>query len=670
MASVTGRGKKEVRWILMVVALLTGDIAPAAASTSSGGDGPGEQKWGIADLPLAARFAISRVLEQEDERYAGLMAYDTTGRELPAWMEVGRGELRLRVEDRGAAYPLVVAPFVQSAKLTASDGAEDDYFGRSVAISGDTVVVGADRDDIGGNAYQGSAYVFVRPQGGWTDMTESAKLTASEGAAGDLFGQSVAIGGDTVVVGAQYDSTGGNANHGSAYVFVRPQEGWMDMSETIKLTASDRTGFDYFGSSVAIDGDTVVVGADHDEIGGNAYQGSAYVFVRPVGGWIGTLTESAKLTASDGAGYDFFGQSVAISGNTVVIGADHDEIGVNTWQGSVYVFEQPQGGWTDMTERAKLTASDGAEDDYFGRSVAISGDTVVVGAVFGDIGGNADQGSAYVFVRPQEGWMDMTQSAKLTASDGAWGDEFGQSVAIGGDTVVVGAYVDDIGEHVAQGSAYVFDRPQEGWLDMTQSAKLTASDGTGGDFFAVSVAIDGDTLVVGAYGGAIGGNDWQGSAYVFEPDTDGDGIADGSDNCPSTANPGQEDFDRDGIGDACDNDDDRADVDGNGVADALTDGLLIIRRLFGFGGSALTDGAVASDCTRCDPTAIATYIDQVHEGLDVDGNAQTDALTDGLLIIRYLFGFQGAALTDGAVGNGCTRCTAAEIEEYCAILQP
>jgi len=119
-----------------------------------------------------------------------------------------------------------------------------------------------------------------------------------------------------------------------------------------------------------------------------------------------------------------------------------------------------------------------------------------------------------------------------------------------------------------------------------------------------------------------------------------------------------------------DGEDDQADVDGNGVADALTDGILIIRRLFGFTGAALIDGAVGEGCTRCDATAIAGYIDQIQDGLDVDGNGLTDALTDGLLIIRYLFGFQGSALTDGAVGVGCTRCTAEEISEYCATLVP
>ena len=189
------------------------------------------------------------------------------------------------------------------------------------------------------------------------------------------------------------------------------------------------------------------------------------------------MTQTAKLTASDGAASDYFGYSVAISGDTVVVGAYYDDIGANTDQGSAYVFVKPESGWADMTQTAKLTASDGAASDYFGSSVAISGDTVVVGAYYDDIGANADQGSAYVFVKPASGWADMTQTAKLTASDGAADDYFGNSVAISGDTVVVGAYDDDIGSNTDQGSAYVFVKPANGWADMTQTAKLTASDG-------------------------------------------------------------------------------------------------------------------------------------------------------------------------------------------------
>ena len=168
------------------------------------------------------------------------------------------------------------------------------------------------------------------------------------------------------------------------------------------------------------------------------------------------MTQIAKLTASDGAAYDRFGCYVAISGDTAVIGAYEDDMGSNTDQGSVYLFVKPESGWADMTQTAKLTASDGAAGDYFGISVGISSDRVVVGARYNDIGSNADQGSAYIFIKPAEGWTNMTQSAKLTASDGAAQDRFGNSAVIDGDTVVVGAYLNDIGSNADQGSAYVF----------------------------------------------------------------------------------------------------------------------------------------------------------------------------------------------------------------------
>jgi len=274
-------------------------------------------------------------------------------------------------------------------------------------------------------------------------MTQTAKLTASDGAASDQFGTSVAIGGDTVVIGAWQDDIGSNGDQGSAYVFVKPDGGWADMTQTAKLAASDGAAIDQFGFSVAIGGDTIVVGAFADD----SYKGSAYVFVKPVGGWA-DMTQTAKLTASDGAATDLFGASMAISGDTIVVGAYADDIGSNGDQGSAYVFVKPGGGWADMTQTAKLTASDGAAFDYFGWSVAISGDTIVVGAY----GAASSNGSAYVFVKPDGGWADMTQTAKLTASDGAASGSLGRSVAISGDTIVGGAY----GADSYKGSAYVF----------------------------------------------------------------------------------------------------------------------------------------------------------------------------------------------------------------------
>ena len=178
---------------------------------------------------------------------------------------------------------------------------------------------------------------------------------------------------------------------------------------------------------------------------------------------------------------------------------------------------EPGSGWADMTQTAKLTASDGAGGDYFGYSVSISGDTVAVGAYDATVGGNLYQGAAYVFVEPGSGWADMTQTAKLTASDGAGGDSLGVSVSIDGDTVVIGSPVATVGGNSGQGAAYVFTEPGSGWADMTQTAKFTASDGAADDYFGNSISISGDTIVVGVSNATVGGNDIQGTAYVLNP---------------------------------------------------------------------------------------------------------------------------------------------------------
>ncbi|MFC2041905.1 FG-GAP repeat protein, partial [Chloroflexota bacterium] len=318
------------------------------------------------------------------------------------------------------------------------------------------------------------------------------KLTAGDGSVEDWFGLSLAISGDTAVVGAYRDDDNGS-DSGSAYVFVRSGTSWTQQA---KLTASDGAGDDWFGSSVAISGDTAVVGAFYDDDNG-ADSGSAYVFVRSGTNW----TQQAKLTASDGAAEDLFGSSVAISGDTAVVGADgnddngDDDNGADS--GSAYVFVRSGSTWT---QQAKLTASDGSEEDSFGRSVAISGDTAVVGAYRDDDNGS-DSGSAYVFVRIIG--STWTQQAKLTASDGAADDRFGLSVGISGDTTVVGAYGDD-DNGSESGSAYVFVRSGGTW---TPHAKLTASDGAASDWFGLYVAINEDTAVVGAYRDDDNGSD-------------------------------------------------------------------------------------------------------------------------------------------------------------------
>jgi hypothetical protein len=398
-------------------------------------------------------------------------------------------------------------PWLQTAKLTASDRAEDDQFGKSVAISGNTVVVGAWNKDFGDNLYQGKAYVFKRPSGGWATMTEVAKLTASDADEGDYFGYNVAVSSDTVVVGAYGKEIGTFANAGKVYVFEKPWSGWEDMTQTAMLTASDPGENTFFGEEVAIDGDTVVSGAHGAFWEGKYGVGAAYVFIRQGAHW-NDMTQTAKLTASDWAKDDHFGFRVALDGDTIVVGSHQDDSN----KGSAYVFVRPVGGWTNMTQNAKLTASDGVANDFFGQSLSVSGNTVVVAAKYADIEGNADQGKAYVFVRPGSEWTSMTQTARLTADDGATLDYFG-NVAIRGDTVLVGVEWDDVGDQENQGSVYLFEKPGSRWSDMTQTLKLYEDGGENYDHFGSSVAMEGVTILIGArFDDDLG----QGSAYIFD----------------------------------------------------------------------------------------------------------------------------------------------------------
>ena len=430
-------------------------------------------------------------------RYEKLHVTDAAGRMLAAQMRVEEGELWLEVEDDGATYPLTIDPtFAQQAKLTASDGAQDDRFGQSVSISGETAVIGAPFDDTTAGTDAGSAYVFVRAGSSWT---EQAHLTASDAAPSDNFGWSVSINGETIIIGAYLDDTSAGTDAGSAYVFVRTGTTWTEQAH---LTASDAAPSDNFSHSVAISGETAVVSAQADDTSGGEDAGSAYVFIRTGSSW----TEQAHLTASDGAGHDIFGYSVAISGETVVVGAPFDITALAT--GSAYVFVRTGTTWT---EQAHLTTVPAAAFDEFGHSVAISGGTIVVGAprfnIFG--GGGTDAGAAFVFVRTGSSW---SQQAQLKASDGAPFAIFGQSVSISGETVVIGAPFDDTSTLQDAGSAYLFVRAGGSW---SQQAQFIASDAAMADAFGQSVSISEETIVVGAYLDNTSAGTDAGSVYVF-----------------------------------------------------------------------------------------------------------------------------------------------------------
>jgi len=339
-------------------------------------------------------------------------------------------------DNSGSAYVFVRSgtSWTQEAKLVAGDGSAGDLFGISVSLSSDTALVGAVfSDDNGDNS--GSAYVFVRNGTTWT---QQAKLLASDGIYLDYFGCSVSLSGDTALVGARGHDDNGNGS-GSGYLFVRSGASW---TQETKLLAGDGAAGDGFGTSVSLSGDTALVGAGGDDDNGTN-SGSAYVFARSGTSW----TQEAKLLPSDGAASDDFGDSVSLSGDMALVGAhDDDDNGSNS--GSAYVFARSGTSWT---QEAKLVAGDGATEDYFGVSVSLAGDTALVGARWDDDNGSAS-GSAYVFVRNGTIW---TQEAKLLASDGAADDYFGVSVFLSGDMALVGARGDD-DNGTDSGSAYVF----------------------------------------------------------------------------------------------------------------------------------------------------------------------------------------------------------------------
>ena len=373
--------------------------------------------------------------------------------------------------------------------LLASDGAEQDEFGKSVSISGNYTVIGALANDENGSN-SGSAYIFYYDGTNWY---QQAKLTASDGTDLDIFGKSVSISGNYVVIGASGDDDNGSSS-GSAYIFSRTDTLW---TEQAKLTASDAATENNFGYSVSISGDYAVIGAvGNDENGTHA--GAAYIFHRSDTIW----SQQAKLLASDGVANDIFGKSVAIFGDYAIIGA-----GSVDSNGFCYIFKRSGTGWY---QQAKLVASDGASQDLFGYSVSIIDDYAVIGAC-GDDDNGSYSGSAYIFIRSDTIW---TEQAKLTASDGTADNYFGYSVSIFDDYAAIGAYSDD-DNGISSGSAYIFNRSGTTWYQQT---KLLASDGAAYDKFGRSVSISGNLVIIGADGNSDNGIS-SGSAYVFQNDS-------------------------------------------------------------------------------------------------------------------------------------------------------
>ena len=349
--------------------------------------------------------------------------------------------------DVGAVFIFVKSGnnWTQQAKLTASDGASNDEFGFVSDIYEDTIVVSASRQ----SSYTGSAYIFVRNGSNWSDATETVKITASDGVEYDYFGGgwcSAAIYGDTVVVGAYKHHSNSISDAGAAYIFTKSGGVWPS-NETQKLIASDAAANDYFGHSVAIYEDTIVVGAYFDE---SSNAGSAYIFKKTGNTW----SEIQILRASDAATSDKLGQVVAIYKDTIVLGSQYnDHSGYNA--GAVYIYEKSGGEWSQF-ETQKITASDAAASDFFGMSISIHKDIIVVGAPYNDDDGDGS-GSAYIFVKSGGVWPS-NETQKIRAYDAAGGDYYGyiMGVSVYNNIIIVGSPRDDPSQTNA-GSAYIYE---------------------------------------------------------------------------------------------------------------------------------------------------------------------------------------------------------------------
>ena len=391
--------------------------------------------------------------------------------------------------------------WVESGKLSDGETASEDQFGVSVSISGNFAISGAQQDDdIAPNA--GAAYVFERSGILWLQRT---KLTTEDAKAGDLFGNAVAMDGTTVLVGAPgVDDAGPEA--GAAYVFVQVGEEWIQQA---RLIADDLGIFDRFGSAVSVHGDTAIIGA-HGKDEGGTDSGAAYVFVRSGASW----TQQAKLTHQGAVPGDLFGFAVGVYEDNALVGAYRsDAAGPDS--GAVYLFRRNGRTWT---QDLLLIPNDISIGDEFGYSLNLTKGAAIIGAPKEDRSLD-DLGAAYIFVETRDSWV---QQAKLTASDGESGDEFGSAVAIHEDTAIVGAWKDnhplpdpngDPTVQIDRGSAYSFLRDGLSWVE---KRRIEAAGANRSDLFGSSVAIRGSFAIVGALGSDnAGGN--SGSAFIYNP---------------------------------------------------------------------------------------------------------------------------------------------------------
>ncbi len=378
-----------------------------------------------------------------------------------------------------ASHPPTFAQCMDEQKVIASDAAADDHFGSAVSVSENTVLIGAWQDDCTAGADCGAVYV-LRYNG--SEWIEEQKLTASDADAGDRFGISVSILGETALIGATGDDCADGDSCGSAYLFRYNGTEWV---EEQKLTASDGASGDGFGRSSSIDfpifttisgAPGILIGAPGDDCTGVDSCGSVYVFRFDGSGWV----EEQKLTASDPTAAAQLGVSVYINGDTAVAGAPLADCPAGVFCGAAYIYHFDGSSWT---ETQKLTASDASPPMSFGGAVAMSGNALLVGAFQDNCEAGIECGAAYVYRFDGSNW---NEEQKLTASDANAGDQFARSLSLSGNSAVIGSGGAECPAGGSCGAAYVYRFDGSDW---SEEQKLVASDADGVDSFGTSVAM-------------------------------------------------------------------------------------------------------------------------------------------------------------------------------------
>ncbi len=422
----------------------------------------------------------------------------------------------------------------QLNKVIADDADHMVSFGWAVDVDGNQMIVGAtngavydatDNEDY----YSGLAYIFEKSSTfGWSTVHLVSKIYPADYKSAHSFGFSVAIQGNRAVIGAPDSHVPWECTPGGAYFFEHTSEGWVQLYKLLHADYCGGTSTPRFGYDVDIDGDVIIVGAPMEDVLVTPDRiktaGSAYIFQIPTGGWGTSLVhESGFFRPVDWQQGEAFGAAVAVSGNIVMAGryaytppsAPAGEIAY----GKVNVFELPSGMvWGNVQSDDSFMASDAADHEYFGWAIALEGNTAVIGAEGEYASDDNGEESVYVFERPAGGWHGQyTETARLTASDGHIYDDFGRSIGLSGDTIVVGA--PEAGDSIItkEGAVYIFEKPAGGWVDMmTESHKLLPEDVAAGEEFGYDVAIDGTTVVAGVplSTGRFG------SAYVYSSTAD------------------------------------------------------------------------------------------------------------------------------------------------------